>query len=325
MIQPVDKDSPRVKSLLRYLPTTIDRRVRVIAWLSLVCQILLIGTGGAVRLTGSGLGCPTWPRCTAESFVTTPAMGINGIIEFGNRMLTFVLAIVVIAAFLAVIRMRRQRRDLFVLTLLQGLSIPAQAVLGGITVLTGLNPYVVGAHFVISMLLVVLTTILVYRVYNGRRGAQALGPAWFRRLAVLAAVFASAAVIMGILTTGSGPHAGDAATPRNGLNSELLSHLHSWPAYALLACTLVLVVGARILSLPGRRFFVALLGVEVLQIIVGITQSNWGLPPLLVGTHMVLAALLTAAMTASVVSLRTSRSAAPGSPATTPTLTDAQH
>jgi cytochrome c oxidase assembly protein subunit 15 len=303
------RNSPRVKSLLRYLPSTIDRRVRVIAWFSLACQILLIGTGGAVRLTGSGLGCPTWPRCTADSFVSTPAMGINGAIEFGNRMLTFVLAIVVILAFLAVIRMRRQRRDLFVITLLQGLSIPAQAVLGGITVLTGLNPYIVGAHFVISMALVVLTTVFVYRVYNGPRGNLRLGPSWLRRLSITAAVFAGFAVILGVLTTGSGPHAGDAATPRNGLDSELLEHIHSWPAYALLGCTVVLVVAVLVLRLPGRRWFVGLLGVEILQIIVGITQSNLGLPPLLVGIHMLLAALLTAAMTASVVSLRSSGTA----------------
>lgn len=276
-----------------------------------------------MRLTGSGLGCPTWPRCTADSFVATPAMGINGAIEFGNRMLTFVLALVVIAAFLAVIRMRRQRRDLFVLTLLQGLSIPAQAVLGGITVLTGLNPYVVGAHFVISMALVVLTGILVYRVYNGRRGDLPLGPLWFRRLAVIAAVLTGAAVIMGILTTGSGPHAGDAATPRNGLDSQLLEHLHSWPAYLLFCCTLILVIGVIVLRLPGRRWFVALLGIEVLQIIVGITQANWGLPPLLVGTHMVLAAMLTAAMTVSVLSLRTT-AAAHGTPEAAPPLTAAQ-
>ena len=251
-------------------------------------------------------------------------MGINGAIEFGNRMLTFVLAVVVILAFLAVIRMRRQRRDLFVITLLQGLSIPAQAVLGGITVLTGLNPYVVGAHFVISMALVVLTTVLVYRVYNGRRGDLPLGPAWLRRLSITSAVFAAMAVLLGILTTGSGPHAGDAATPRNGLDSELLEHLHSWPAYALFGCTVVLVVAVLALRLPGRRFFIAMLGIEVLQIIVGITQSNWGLPPLLVGTHMVLAALLTAAMTASLISLRTSSAATLVAPESETPLLSAQ-
>ena len=318
------RNTHRVKSLLRYLPSTIDRRVRVVAWLSLACQVLLIGTGGAVRLTGSGLGCPTWPRCTADSFVSTPAMGINGAIEFGNRMLTFVLAIVVVLAFLAVIRMHSQRRDLFVITLLQGLSIPAQAVLGGITVLTGLNPYIVGAHFVISMALVVLTTVLVYRVYNGPRGNVPLGPSWLRRLSITAAVFAVFTVVLGVLTTGSGPHAGDASTPRNGLDSQLLEHLHSWPAYGLLGCTVVLVVAVLQLRLPGRRYFLALLGVEVLQVIVGITQANWGLPVLLVGIHMVLAAMLTAAMTASILSLRTTSGASLGFPESATPLVSAR-
>ena len=106
-------------------------------------------------------------------------LGIHGIIEFSNRLLTIVLTIVVMLVFLIVLRMRRQRRDLFVLTLIQGLSIPFQAVLGGITVLSGLNPYVVGSHFLVSVLLVILTTILVYRVYNGRAGKGFQTPGWY--------------------------------------------------------------------------------------------------------------------------------------------------
>lgn len=296
-----------VSTAAAWLPSTVDRRVRVFAWLSLACQTLLIGTGGAVRLTGSGLGCPTWPRCTDDSFTATEEMGIHGVIEFGNRMLTFVLVVIAIAAFVSVVRMRVERRDLFVLTLLQGLSIPTQAVLGGITVLTGLNPYIVGLHFVVSIVLVALTTTLVYRVYRGPRGARLVAPGWFVAVTHVATLLVAITVIIGILTTGSGPHAGDANTPRNGLDSELLQHLHSWPAYALLAVTLVLTVAAwrggagmhRI-----RRFASALLAVEVLQMIVGLTQARLGLPEILVGLHMVLAAVLVSAMTALVLSLR---------------------
>lgn len=311
-----------------WLPDTVDRRVRVTAWLSLVFQVVLIGTGGAVRLTGSGLGCPTWPQCTAESFISTPEMGVHGIIEFGNRMLTFVLAVVVIAAFLAVIRLRAERKDLFILTLLQGLSIPFQAVLGGITVLTGLNPYIVGAHFIVSIALVALTTVLVFRVYRGRGGGLRSAPVWFVVTAHVTSVFVVATVVLGILTTGSGPHAGDADTPRNALDTVLLQHLHSWPAYATLAGTIVLVVGTYGVGPFGigtfargaglrriRGFTVALLVVEVAQIIVGITQARLGLPEVLVGSHMVLSALLVAAMTAVVLSLR----GAAGSAATPPT------
>ena len=219
-----------IDGFLQWLPSGVDRRVRVAAWLSLAFQVALIGTGGAVRLTASGLGCPTWPQCTDGSFVNTPEMGLHGVIEFGNRLLTFVLAAVTIAAFLSVFRFRRQRRDLFRLTLLQGLSIPFQAVLGGITVLTGLNPYVVGAHFAVSIVLVMVTTILVWRVYNGPRTPGLLVPASVLAIARLSAVSVAVTVGVGILTTGSGPHAGDNSNPdkpapRNGLDPELLQQM----------------------------------------------------------------------------------------------------
>jgi cytochrome c oxidase assembly protein subunit 15 len=294
-----------------WLPSIIDRRVRVIAWLSLVFQVILVGTGGAVRLTASGLGCPTWPRCTADSFVSTPEMGIHGIIEFGNRLLTFVIVIIVILAFLFVLRMRAQRRDLFVITLLQGLSIPLQAVVGGITVLTGLNPYIVGLHFVISITLVALTAMFVYRVYYGQRGSTRTAPLGFLIVTHLTSLFVAVTVIVGIITTGAGPHAGDADTPRNGLDASLLQHFHSWPAYATLAGTVVLLVAALALrdavSARTRRFVGLLLIVECVQIVVGISQARLGLPEILVGLHMVLAAILVAAMTTVVLTLRAPR------------------
>ncbi|WP_411700194.1 COX15/CtaA family protein [Conyzicola sp.] len=281
--------------------------MRFFAWASLVVQILLIGTGGAVRLTGSGLGCPTWPQCVPGSLTNTPEMGIHGVIEFTNRALTGVVVLIAILAFLSVVRFRAQRRDLFVLTLLQGLSIPLQAVIGGITVLTGLNSYIVGLHFVVSVVLVVLTSMLVYRVYNGPGGGPRLMPAWYRMLAHVTSLFVAITVVVGILTTGSGPHAGDITTPRNGLDTNLLQHLHSWPAYVTLAGTVLLVLGA--LTLPGasartRRFTLILLAVELVQIAVGITQARLGLPELLVGIHMVLAAVLVGAMTVVVLTLR---------------------
>jgi cytochrome c oxidase assembly protein subunit 15 len=293
--------------LWRWLPTTTDRRVRFIAWASLVCQVLLIGTGGAVRLTGSGLGCPTWPRCTADSFVSTPEMGVHGVIEFGNRLLTFVLTAVVVLAFLFVLRMRKVRRDLFWITFAQGMSIPFQAVLGGITVLTGLNPYIVGAHFLVSIALVALATVFVWRVLRGPRGGHAATPPGYARLVHVLSAVVLVTVVVGVLTTGSGPHAGDAATPRNGLDPAVMDHVHSWPAYATLALTLGVVAWTLRTGLP-RRFPLALLGVELVQIAVGIAQARTGLPPLLVGTHMVLAALLVAATTAVVLSLREDQS-----------------
>ena len=293
--------------LVALFPAFVDARVRFVAWASLVVQVLLIGTGGAVRLTGSGLGCPTWPQCVPGSLTNTPEMGIHGVIEFTNRALTGVVVIIAILAFLSVIRFRAERRDLFVLTLLQGLSIPVQAVIGGITVLTGLNSYIVGLHFVVSILLVVLTAMLVYRVYYGPGGGPRLMPTWYRTVAHVTSLFVAATVVMGILTTGSGPHAGDADTPRNGLDTNLLQHLHSWPAYATLAGTVLLVLGA--ITLPGasartRRFTLLLLAIELVQIAVGISQARMGLPELLVGIHMVLAGALVGAMTVVVLTLR---------------------
>jgi heme a synthase len=312
------RQSSLPRRVWNWLPISVTRPVRVLAWLSLALQIILVGTGGAVRLTASGLGCPTWPQCTAGSLVTTPELGIHGVIEFSNRMLTVVLSIVVVLVFLIVLRMRKQRRDLFVLTLVQGLSIPFQAVLGGITVLSGLNPYVVGSHFLVSVLLVILTTVLVYRAYNGKRGSERITPVWYVALAILTSVTVGLTVIFGVLTTGAGPHAGDnsnakALAPRNGLNPVTLQDIHSIPAYITFGLTLALVLTAYILATVKQerpqwrcvRFYsVALLVVELVQIIVGITQAKEGLPVVLVNIHLVLAVILVAAMTALLLSLR---------------------
>lgn len=302
--------SGRTTRLLLALPTTVDARVRIASVLSLVTQILIVGTGGAVRLTGSGLGCPTWPQCTEGSFVATPEMGIHGAIEFGNRLLTFVLVAVAIVMFLFVVRLRRERPELFRLALALGLGIPAQGVVGGITVLTNLNPYVVGLHFVVSAVLVVLATVLVYRVHAGPRGSGGAAPRWYITLASLTAVLASVSILVGIVTTGSGPHAGDGGAARNGLDPSVLQHVHSWPAYATLAATALLVVGALRLGQPRLlRFSLILLGIESVQVVVGIAQARLGLPPLLVGVHMVLAVCLAGAVTAVILALREPRPA----------------
>lgn len=285
--------------LYRWLPvSTADRRVRVLAWASLVSQTLIVGTGGAVRLTGSGLGCPTWPRCTEDSFVATPEMGIHGIVEFGNRLLTFVLIVIAILAFLSILRLRRERPELLRLTVVLGLGIPAQAVIGGITVLTELNPWVVGLHFVVSAVLVALATVYVHRVYRGSTSGRLAVPVGVRRVALATAVGAWVTVLVGIVVTGSGPHAGDGGAARNGLDSELLQHWHSWPAYVTFGLTLLLIVLAyRSGRAPMLRASIALLAIEGVQIATGIAQARLGLPVILVGVHMVLACVFVAVMT----------------------------
>jgi cytochrome c oxidase assembly protein subunit 15 len=268
-----------------------------------VTQILIVGTGGAVRLTGSGLGCPTWPLCTDASLVATPEMGIHGGIEFGNRLLSIVVGFVAVALVVLVIWKLRSRRDvlipaiaILVLTVLQGF-------VGGISVRVQLDPSVVGLHFITSVVLVALATVVVFRVMRGARGPLAV-PVWFAGLTHLTSAAVAVTVVVGVLTTGSGPHAGDTVAARNGLDSEFLQHVHSWPAYTTFALTLTLVVLAFPRRLPVRPWVAGLLLVEAAQIGVGLLQANTGLPPLLVGTHMVLACILVAFMTATVLSLR---------------------
>lgn len=286
-----------MKFLWKWLPHQVDRRVLVAAWASLVSQILIIGTGGAVRLTGSGLGCPTWPRCTEDSFVTTPEMGFHGIIEFGNRLLTFVLILIAIVMFAFVVRMRRERPELFRLSIVLGLGIPGQAVIGGVTVLTDLNPYVVGLHYLLSAILVGLAAVLLYRVRVGARTSTWGVPLPVRSLSAGLFAVLWISILMGILTTGSGPHAGDGGAARNGLDSWLLQHFHAWPSYVVAGLALTLASLSWFAGVGSPRFKRATTGLvlaTVVQVGVGLYQARNGLPELFVGIHMVLASVLVA-------------------------------
>ncbi|MFF2773004.1 heme A synthase [Streptomyces bacillaris] len=196
------------------------------------------------------------------------------------------------------------RRDLFWLAFAAGLGVPFQAVLGGITVLIKLTWWVVGLHFVTSIVLVALTTVFLVRVYAVPGPRVRAVPGWYAVTAYITSVVVAVTIVLGIVTTGTGPHAGDPATPRTGLNPEIIEHVHAIPAYLTFALTLVLVVGAwRLRGTPVRRFALLLLAVELVQITVGLIQSNTGLPGILVGIHMTLAATLAAVMTAVVMSL----------------------
>ena len=287
-----------------WIPSRIDRRVRVFAWLSLISEITIVGTGGAVRLTGSGLGCPTWPACVAGSLVPTQEMGLHGVIEFANRLMTGVIGIIALVMVVLLLRLRKQRRDLFVPAVVLLVGVLAQAVIGGITVLTGLNPLIVGAHFVISLLMVAVAALLVHRVYApvGRR--VRVVPAWFAGVTHLMSFAVAVTIVVGVLTTASGPHSGDLEAARTGFNVELLEHLHAWPAYVMLALSLLLMGAALAGKMPIRTWLGALLGVQFLQIVVGLVQANTGLPAFLVGSHMVLACILTAVLVAVIMRLK---------------------
>lgn len=284
------------------LPLTVTPTVRVLALASLISQILIVVTGGAVRLTASGLGCPEWPRCTADSMVSTPEMGMHGVIEFGNRLLTFVLTAIAVAMLVSLWNMRRTRRDLFVPAVVLLAGIPAQAVVGGITVLTQLNPWIVGWHFIISMILIAVATVLVNRSRLTAAEAAAdnepRATPLLRQLLVAAAVLVAVAVLFGVVVTGSGPHAGDAGAARNNLNPDLMTRIHAAPVYLLVLTVLVLVVAAYRLRV-ARRLRVALVILAVVvfaQGAIGYLQHFLHLPVALVALHMLGASLLTAAM-----------------------------
>ncbi|PWC04486.1 heme A synthase [Agromyces badenianii] len=265
---------------------------------------MIIATGGAVRLTGSGLGCPTWPTCTAGSLVPTEELSYHSLIEFGNRLMTGVVGIIALIVFLLVLRIRRERRDLFVLSFIVGVGIVAQAIVGGITVWTGLNPFIVGFHYLSSLALVCVTAAFLARMDSPTGPRERAVPTWYAALTHATSAVLLISIVFGVLTTGSGPHSGDAEAGRTGFDSELLEHVHAWPGYALLVMTLVLVIAAGSLRLPTLGWSIALLVVELVQVGVGLYQARNGLPTLAVGVHMVLAALTAAAMTLVIVRLK---------------------
>lgn len=266
---------------------------------NLLANIGIVVTGAAVRLTGSGLGCPTWPRCTEESYVAHGDLGIHGAIEFGNRLLTFVLSAVAILTFVAAYRYarRHQRRDLRTFALIMGLGIPAQAVIGGITVLTDLNPWVVSFHLLCSMAIIGVAVLLIWRL---ERPAPRPRPRRTPALTVAWLTFAAGWLVLylGTVVTGSGPHAGDADSPRNGLDPLQVSQLHADAVFLLLGLTLALAV------LTRSRAAWTLLWVELAQGVVGFVQYFTDLPEVLVALHMLGAALLSAAITWVVLATR---------------------
>ena len=263
-----------------------------LALANLVANIGIVVTGAAVRLTGSGLGCPTWPRCSDGSYVPHGELGLHGAIEFGNRMLTFALAAIAVLCFLAALGAghRRARR----LSLVIGLGIPLQAVIGGITVLTDLNPWIVAGHFLLSMAMIMVCVALVDELRSPDRGAAPPLPRWLA-WATLAAGWV--VLYLGTVVTGAGPHAGDTESPRNGLDPATVSHLHAYAVYVLVALTVALLV----VALRGGHRWLAtvtalVLLIEVLQGVLGWVQYWLDLPAGLVALHVLGAGLLAAGL-----------------------------
>ncbi|MFF1816375.1 heme A synthase [Kribbella sp. NPDC058245] len=286
-----------VKGFWRLVPEPSLDAVRRWGWASVIVNIGIVITGGLVRLTGSGLGCPTWPSCTDSSYVPHAALGVHGAIEFGNRMLGFVVALVAIGTWLAVMRYRPIRRDLRRLATAAALGVPLQAVIGGISVLTGLNPWIVSAHFLVSPIIITLTVSMMRR---SRTSPYPHTPPVVRALATASVVAVWLTVALGTLVTGAGPHSGDPGIGRNGFDEELISQLHADVVFGLVGITIALVIATRVTATSRtlRKLAAWLFAAELLQGVVGFTQYFTHLPWGLVLIHMAFAALLIALVTA---------------------------
>jgi len=275
---------------------------------NLILEIGIVVTGGLVRLTGSGLGCPTWPQCVPGSFIPVPhqEQGFHKLIEFGNRTLTSVVGIAALLVIVAIWRWAPNRRTLRRISVLPLLGVLLQAVLGGITVLTGLNPALVAAHFLASMVLVSLSAYLLYRVGEGDDVPVALVRPEIRSVAWVTAGLGAVVLILGTVVTGSGPHSGDAATPRFGFDPRTISWLHADTVmlFAGLVVAVLLAVHLTASDPRPRKVWHAVLGVTVLQGLIGYAQYLTGLPEALVLVHMLGASLLTVSLTYGVLSLR---------------------
>jgi cytochrome c oxidase assembly protein subunit 15 len=278
-----------VPALPRFSPTAVSR----LALINSVANGVIVVTGGAVRLTGSGLGCPTWPRCTTRSLVPTRELAVHGVIEFSNRTLTFLLTVAAVAVLVAVYR--SSRRDLRPLALASFLGIPAQALLGGVTVLTGLNPWVVALHFLLSMVLVGVATTLWLRSREPGVG-HALIIRGFRSLVAGVTGTVAAVLVVGTVVTGSGPHSGDPKAGRTGLDPLQISQLHADLVFLLVGLTAALLIALYATDAPDRvrRAVRDLLIVELAQGVIGFVQYFTKLPIALVLVHMAGAVLITA-------------------------------
>ncbi len=284
-----------IRTLLRPQPAVVLR----LAVAALLLNVLLVATGAAVRLTGSGLGCPTWPRCTGGSVVNTAELGAHGFIEFGNRLLAVGLEVVGVLLLLAVRRCAvRLPRAWSRLAAVQVLVVPLQAVLGGILVLTGLNPYVLILHFLISFPLLFAAAALVRRALDGPSADRApLVRPELRWLTGGLVVSTTVVLTLGSLVTGTGPHAGGTDVRRLPFAPRDVTQLHADAVFLLVGLTLATAVAARALGAPrGVRGAARLLvGLEVAQAGLGYVQYFSGTPPVLAGLHVLVAAVVFAA------------------------------
>lgn len=250
----------------------------------LFAQAAIVVTGGAVRLTGSGLGCPTWPECTPGSYTPKPYQVEEQVkvwIEFGNRLLTFVLVLAAITVVLSVLA--AGRKDLRGLALGQILGIVGQGVLGGITVLTGLHPATVGAHFLLSIVLIAGAGSL--RAQRNSPSVKIQSDPLVKKIATAHIITTFIVLILGTIVTGSGPHAGDATAPRYSFDLRTVAWLHADVVIALLGITFAFFV-VQGTSVDTKKRLKIFLAIALGQGLIGYVQWFTDLPEILVGFHL---------------------------------------
>ena len=259
-------------------------------------QIAIVVTGGAVRLTGSGLGCPTWPECTPGSYTPEPYQAegqLHAWIEFGNRLLTFVLLLCALIALIISVRVSKNavmKSRVRLLAALQVLGIFGQGVLGGITVLTDLNPIPVAGHFLLSIFLIAGAISLRYEIVGiVKQKADGIVATLMPLLIWLTVLV----LVAGTVVTGSGPHAGDENAKRFGFNTRVVSWLHADLVIALVVLTLVLWLITRVSQNKViHRYLSIFLLISLSQGLIGYIQYFTGLPELIVGAHLIGATLV---------------------------------
>jgi cytochrome c oxidase assembly protein subunit 15 len=263
------------------------RALRGVALASLIANVGILITGGAVRLTGSGLGCPTWPRCTAESYVPNGAMGIHGVIEFTNRTFTSVVSVLAVAGLAIAVLQKPRRTRVIRLATLVLLGIPAQIVLGGITVRTHLNPWAVASHFLLSIAIIAAAYAFWRSTAETDDPARPTVERPLRVLAGALLVVAGVAISLGTVVTGSGPHAGDENARRTGLDPAAVTQLHADAVFVLIGLAVATWFAFRAAGARHQATTAAwLIGVLLAQGLVGYAQYATGLPAALVGVHL---------------------------------------
>ena len=277
--------------------------LRRIAVATVVAQAGIAVTGSIVRVTSSGLGCPTWPRCFPDSLVPTPHPEVAALhqwVEFGNRLLTGVVVLVTALCLLAALGTRPRRPRLVRLALVQPLGVVAQAVIGGFTVLLGLAWWSVSVHFLLSTVLVWLAVQLVAAVDDGDGPLRPLVPPAIRRLVALSTAVLALLLTAGTFVTAAGPHSGDASTPRLAAGVPAMAQLHADLLCIYLGLLLGLGFALHAVGAPSplRRRFRLLVVAVVAQGVLGAVQYALGVPEALVSLHVLGAALVTVAAAA---------------------------